>query len=289
MPILQHLLRDRPTIFDATTKSPIDLAVDPYKFISSAAFFEVQVASDIYWRSNKDLYHINEFGPMKLPYPRVWMEWQIASGSTINGVSLSEAPNGDLKWMEGVRCGALGWELSNGTGFEIMTFMMRLNGQIVAWPVTRRVITDELGSNPKDMMAYDEEAMSLVEAKKVEMITSMMNTPSMMAIGLMNCKNVETVENGRIGMARTSSEKRRKIPARKIKYHTIILPGGGSESDGRGGHRATAIHRVRGHFKTFTAEKPLLGQHVGTYWWGWQVRGKAENGIVVSDYKVGVK
>lgn len=47
-----------------------------------------------------------------------------------------------------------------------------------------------------------------------------------------------------------------------------------------------ALHRVRGHFKTFTADRPLLGQHVGTYWWGWQIRGKAENGINVSDYRL---
>jgi hypothetical protein len=25
---------------------------------------------------------------------------------------------------------------------------------------------------------------------------------------------------------------------------------------------------VDGHFKTFTAEAPLFGKHVGTYWWG---------------------
>ena len=73
---------------------------------------------------------------------------------------------------------------------------------------------------------------------------------------------------------------------REIRYNTIILPGGGTESDGKGGHRATALHRVRGHFKTFTKDRPLLGKHVGTYWWGWQVRGSAKHGTVVSDYEL---
>jgi hypothetical protein len=42
---------------------------------------------------------------------------------------------------------------------------------------------------------------------------------------------------------------------------------------------------VRGHFKTFTAEKPLMGRAVGTYSWGWQLRGDPKRGIVISDYQ----
>lgn len=30
----------------------------------------------------------------------------------------------------------------------------------------------------------------------------------------------------------------------------------------------------------------LMGRHVGTYWWGWQIRGNAEKGMVVSDYSL---
>ena len=110
------------------------------------------------------------------------------------------------------------------------------------------------------------------------------------ALTLINCKNVTTDDKHRITFSRSGTEKRRGIPARKIKYHTIVLPGGGSTWDRKTGrHRAAALHRVRGHTKTFTADKPLMGKHVGTYWWGWQVRGSADNGIVVSDYEMGEK
>ena len=44
---------------------------------------------------------------------------------------------------------------------------------------------------------------------------------------------------------------------------------------------------LRGHFKTFTEDAPLFGKVVGTFWWGWQVRGTAKNGVIVSDYKIG--
>jgi hypothetical protein len=41
---------------------------------------------------------------------------------------------------------------------------------------------------------------------------------------------------------------------------------------------------ARGHFKTYTPDAPLLGRHVGTYWWEPQVRGRKELGSVVKDY-----
>ena len=35
-----------------------------------------------------------------------------------------------------------------------------------------------------------------------------------------------------------------------------------------------------------TPEAPLLGKHVGTYWWAAQARGKSEHGVVEKDYRV---
>jgi len=46
------------------------------------------------------------------------------------------------------------------------------------------------------------------------------------------------------------------------------------------------IHLCRGHYKRFTAEKPLLGRHVGMWWWQPAVRGRSKKGIVVKDYLV---
>lgn len=110
--------------------------------------------------------------------------------------------------------------------------------------------------------------------------------PAMWAIGLMNCKNVSLEE---CSTERITRKQRRKRPS--VKYHTIVLPGTpskGSTGNPIGAQGHISQHQVRGHFKTFTTEAPLLGKHTGTYWWGWQVRGNKENGVVVSDYKVGV-
>lgn len=48
-------------------------------------------------------------------------------------------------------------------------------------------------------------------------------------------------------------------------------------------------HICRGHFKTYTEEKPLFGSITGTYWWANQVRGSKERGEVKKRYQVSPK
>lgn len=45
-------------------------------------------------------------------------------------------------------------------------------------------------------------------------------------------------------------------------------------------------HLRRGHFKTYTAEAPLLGKHVGRFWWSPHAAGSKELGVVLKDYEV---
>jgi hypothetical protein len=47
-----------------------------------------------------------------------------------------------------------------------------------------------------------------------------------------------------------------------------------------------ALHICRGHFKTFTAERPLLGKHTGTFWWPQQARGSLSEGRIIKRYAV---
>lgn len=45
------------------------------------------------------------------------------------------------------------------------------------------------------------------------------------------------------------------------------------------------VHLCRGHFKRYTAERPLFGKYEGLYWWNPQARGKGR-GYVVKDYRL---
>lgn len=89
------------------------------------------------------------------------------------------------------------------------------------------------------------------------------------ALALMNCRNVSLRERG----SRRSPE----AGATGDAFHEVVIDGSGrgsSRPTGESAGDATGRrHLARGHFKTFTEDAPLLGKHVGTYWWGWQVRG----------------
>ncbi len=46
------------------------------------------------------------------------------------------------------------------------------------------------------------------------------------------------------------------------------------------------FHLCRGHFKTYSPERPLFGKHAGTFWWNAQARGSVQEGVVVKDYSI---
>lgn len=129
---------------------------------------------------------------------------------------------------------------------------------------------------PDSMVTSDYDAQDAPTALAVEVINRVFFT-----LALMNCRNVSLRERG-------SSRAAGSAPTGDA-FHEVVIDGG---SGGASGVRASAgdsegrRHLARGHFKTFTADAPLLGKHVGTYWWGWQVRGQEGKGIIEKTYAV---
>jgi hypothetical protein len=102
------------------------------------------------------------------------------------------------------------------------------------------------------------------------------------ALALMNCRNVSLRERG-------SSRSAGPGPTGDA-FHEVVIDGTARGSGRGNGETATTAsgraHLARGHFKTFTEDAPLLGKHVGTYWWGWQVRGQESAGVIEKTYKL---
>ena len=48
-----------------------------------------------------------------------------------------------------------------------------------------------------------------------------------------------------------------------------------------------ALHICRGHFATYTEDKPLFGKITGTFWKPMHVRGNKKRGEVKKDYAIG--
>lgn len=111
--------------------------------------------------------------------------------------------------------------------------------------------------------------------------------PAFLAVSFMHCKKVVRRQDF---IAGPGEKWTRRTGTPKLKYHVldinpmkeVLVTEGGSQSVGT----KKALHICRGHFATYTAEKPLFGNIVGTVWKPAHVRGDIKQGAVVKDYAV---
>jgi hypothetical protein len=179
---------------------------------------------------------------------------------------------------EGVRWGAEG---------ELITSV----GDKICLATTTKLLIDETGK----IMGYP--LISILGGLQVDAemngklgdTFNPMSFPAFLTLSFMHCKNVttEAVEPDRD----VNRERRKQGLKPFVRYHTIdiepmkrvLRTEGKVESTGL----KRALHICRGHFSTYTEERPLFGKLAGTFWVPAHVRGSLEEGAVVSDYKVG--
>jgi hypothetical protein len=112
--------------------------------------------------------------------------------------------------------------------------------------------------------------------------------PALMALSFMHCKNVtleSVVPSEKLSRSYRKRHGRPLVSYGELRIDPIrkVLE---QQRKGVGGSLRKALHLCRGHFKTFTADSPLLGHATGTYWWAPQVRGAASAGVTLKDYRV---
>jgi hypothetical protein len=64
--------------------------------------------------------------------------------------------------------------------------------------------------------------------------------------------------------------------------HQVLEAEGGLSRNGV----PKALHICRGHFATYTPEKPLFGKLVGRFWVPMHVRVSADQGVAIRDYEI---
>ena len=109
--------------------------------------------------------------------------------------------------------------------------------------------------------------------------------PVLLALSFLHAKNVSIEEI--VPAPKLAKARKRRTGHRPVRYHVLRIEALKEtlRTDGRADETGLrqALHLCRGHFKTYTADSPLMGRHVGTYWWAPQVRGTAKR-IVLADY-----
>ena len=113
--------------------------------------------------------------------------------------------------------------------------------------------------------------------------------PLLLTMSFMHCKNVR-MEEEPVPPALARANARRGHPEPFATWHRLRVP---SLNEGlRAAHNSRGavlpLHLVRGHFKTYTEEKPLFGKLTGTWWWNWAAKGSAEAGTRGHTYDVGI-
>lgn len=107
------------------------------------------------------------------------------------------------------------------------------------------------------------------------------------AFSFANCKNISVVEAGRTSPP-PKWQKEEGVPT--VRYRTIRIGGAPKQramsSEGNKSELHMGVHICRGHFKTFTEKAPLLGKHVGTFWWPQFSKGDPKYGEIKKTYEV---
>lgn len=105
-------------------------------------------------------------------------------------------------------------------------------------------------------------------------------------ISVINCKNISLVNNKPSTKANRKRQKRGKLPLSS--YYTITINPTGKKQREQfdAGLWSNRLHLCRGHFKTYSKEKPLFGKIHGRFWWQPTMRGASKNGEIFKDYQV---
>jgi len=113
--------------------------------------------------------------------------------------------------------------------------------------------------------------------------------PLLLAISFLHCRNV-AVRDEPVSLSRPERRRLERAGIEPVRFKTldiapmrqVLADEGGSQSVGI----QRALHICRGHFATYSQDKPLFGKHTGTFWVPAHVRGSVKHGVVAKDYRV---
>jgi hypothetical protein len=114
--------------------------------------------------------------------------------------------------------------------------------------------------------------------------------PALLTICFMHCRKQVVVEQRGPLVKNCIIRKKHKVP--DLIYHILIIEPikrlleGDDSLTAQPSSLKHRLHLCRGHFIHYTADAPLFGKYVGTYWRDMHLRGREDKGRVDKAYKV---
>lgn len=232
-------------------------------------------------QSFSDLEGVKKLAVYQL-YPAYWME------NSTKGTLIYDGKTFD---NETIYSGGLFlWEKGVPSIFNIVAHRFEKPKIIAVW-VPSSDPHDKFGvytiSDLTSRSAYDANGDM---QKIIQQATTSMNTlwPMFAAHNLLRCSNI-TVTDTEIHPDRIKRA-RRLTTEPTLVYKTLVVrvPKEQAKAYGREwvNFDEMPMHSVRGHFKKYTAEKPLFGKYVGEFFCPPFVKGTPDNGTISKDYKL---
>lgn len=142
--------------------------------------------------------------------------------------------------------------------------------------------------------AVPDKFVSLVQSDPMWQIskeqTLALAMPIFYTFAFMHCKNVKVEPQPESRQVRRQAQRNEREGKPVLRYHVLniepmkhILA-----TEGRSGEVGIkkALNICRGHFKTYTEDRPLFGKFTGEWWWEAHKRGSSSVGEVTKDYNV---
>lgn len=174
---------------------------------------------------------------------------------------------------------------------QTMSCVMSLQGRTFDPGLTITLILDKQGTVLCSLPAGEglNRLAKVSEMEAVKWANTHMHIVSL-AFTFANCSNVQL--NDVTEQMQPSAKIRRRLKLPEVKRYTLLIDGKKSTKNAAASaDPQTGImpyHLCRGHFATYTAEKPLFGNPklVGRYWHPPHTKGKKERGEVIKDYAI---
>lgn len=237
------------------------------------------------------------------PYENCWFEWTLQINKNpdssipddFSGVLDDRLLDTMLNLDGAMRLGVnlVSWhDKAEGWYLFLRPFMKGENNRTIIFPYRFFIKLNSNGYLPDGKLKVqlnlheNPDAITSQMIKDDDLFQSGFINPVLYSLALSNCKNVVTQEIGNF----TDRGKRNRY--RKWKYRHYVMQIRPMQEVTKHEHigdpisKDLSFHFCRGHFKTYTEEKPLFGKYIGTFHWNAYTRGSIKSGIVSKDYNI---
>ena len=283
---------------------------------------EVIIADNVshfYHYSEKMYWGAEDFPNQRLPFENVFVEWTIPDKIFVNTVDKDWKFQKTKEWHEvsikGTMCGCLIHEeeadpkiaviappgpmrteilkLTNDSEYVwICVHYTAAAGEVKNTGVNFKFIRD--GQCWQTVACWSQHILASGFIKEnPSQLTEFDNIPCL-TVSFLNTKGTEVVKPPE-DMVPTEKQSR-KMKVKGIEYKILHVRGMAdvikqekerAPANGDQEKLKKRLHIVRGHFATYTKEKPLFGKYDGTFWKTSHTRGSSDVGEIRKDYSVG--